>query len=178
MDCGAYVGGVIKDFLSAVNHKFKNVIAYEPDDDNYAALIENFAAESKVDIRKIGVGGGNYQRKFISRGISSKFSAVEKRSQSEGFNVTSIDNENLPEVTYLKLHLEGMELETLQGAIKTIERCRPIIAVTLYHSEDGLYRIPHYLIRQLSNYKFYHRLHMYCGQSSVLYAVPKERFTK
>lgn len=178
VDCGAYIGGVIQHFSSVVNRKFKKVIAYEPDEDNYTALVEKFADEPRIDIQKIGVGGGKYQRKFISRGISSKFSAVELKSQSGGLPVTSIDDENLPEVTFLKLHLEGMELETLQGAIKTIERCRPIITVTLYHSEDGLYRIPMYLIRQLRDYNFYHRLHMYCGQSSVLYAVPKERFNK
>lgn len=39
----------------------------------------------------------------------------------------TIDSFNLPRLDLLKLDVEGMELEALDGAERTIERCKPII---------------------------------------------------
>lgn len=41
----------------------------------------------------------------------------------------ALDEYNLPRADFIKLDVEGMELDALQGANKTIERSRPILLV-------------------------------------------------
>ena len=53
----------------------------------------------------------------------------EVKADSEGFEVDciTIDSLKLPEVTLMKVDVEGHELNVLKGSKKTIERCRPHI---------------------------------------------------
>jgi hypothetical protein len=53
----------------------------------------------------------------------------EVKAQATGFqvNTITIDSLKLPEVTLMKIDVEGHELNVLKGCKKTIERCRPII---------------------------------------------------
>ena len=73
------------------------------------------------------------------------------------------------------MDIEGAELSTLQGGIETIKKCRPQLAISIYHQEGkDLITIPLYLKENLENYKF--RLGHYSETSSetVLYAIPNE----
>lgn len=84
------------------------------------------------------------------------------------------DDLNFP-ITFGKIHLEGGELDALQGSMTTLQRQRPVLAVTVYHNRDGLWRIPSLLMDGLPNYRFLMRLHVWCRTGCVLYAIPKER---
>ena len=42
--------------------------------------------------------------------------------------------------TFIKLHLEGAELPALKGARATLLKHRPIVAATVYHNDDGIWR--------------------------------------
>ena len=48
-------------------------------------------------------------------------------STLESVPMATIDSFNLDGVGFIKLDVEGMELKILQGAIKTIDRCQPMI---------------------------------------------------
>lgn len=181
VDCGAYTGNTINKFLTITNNKFAKIIAYEPDQENMKCLEKywnQLSANIKngIVLRYCGVGEKTGKRVFLSREISSKFldGAVDDGMKKQ--NLVALDDELLPTISFLKMHIEGMELPALKGAINKILTDRPILAITLYHTEDGCYRIPLYLMNQLESYRFYHRVHMYCAQSSVLYCIPFERF--
>lgn len=45
-------------------------------------------------------------------------------------------------VDFVKLDVEGAELRALQGARETIERCRPKLAVSVYHHLEDLVELP------------------------------------
>ena len=50
---------------------------------------------------------------------------------------------NIP-VNYIKADLEGSEPEMIQGAVKTISKYKPRIAITTYHKKndaDDIYKI-------------------------------------
>jgi len=77
--------------------------------------------------------------------------------------------------TFLKLHLEGAELATLKGGRRTLLTGRPIVAATVYHNDDGMWRTPLWLMETLPEYRFLFRMHSWCGTGAVVYAIPNER---
>lgn len=60
-------------------------------------------------------GGGNYGAVFTQPGDS--------------IPVITIDSLCLPEVNYMKIDVEGDELDVLAGAMNTIYRCKPVICI-------------------------------------------------
>jgi hypothetical protein len=77
--------------------------------------------------------------------------------------------------TFVKLHLEGGELGALKGGKQTLLACRPIVAATVYHNADGIWRTPLWLMETLPDYRFLLRLDSWCGTGAVVYAIPNER---
>lgn len=73
------------------------------------------------------------------------------------------------------IHQEGKEMETLMANIEVFRKYRPKIQVSSYHSRDGLWKIPKYLMDNLPDYKWTFRLHAFMGQAAYIYGTPKER---
>ena len=69
------------------------------------------------------------------------------------------------------MDIEGAELESLQGARKTIRRDRPKLAVCIYHKPEDMIEIPLYIKELVPEYKLYIRHHSNSGTETVLYAV-------
>ncbi len=80
----------------------------------------------------------------------------------------------LKKVDFIKLDIEGAELDALRGSLRTIRRCRPQLAVSIYHKITDLFEIPIFLSDSLRNYQFC--LGHYSGSFSdtVLYCIPRE----
>jgi FkbM family methyltransferase len=78
-------------------------------------------------------------------------------------------------VDYIKMDVEGGEKNILQGALETIRKYRPKLAVAIYHEPEHFWEYPNFLIDQLDGYNFYLRQYGYSRFETLLYAVPKER---
>ena len=63
----------------------------------------------------------------------------------------------------------------MRGARQTLIDCRPIVAATVYHNDDGIWRTALWLMETLPRYRFLFRLHSWCGTGAVIYAIPHER---
>lgn len=91
--------------------------------------------------------------------------------------VTTIDNTIDPcdRVTMIKMDIEGSELEALKGAMETILRDKPKLAISIYHKMEDMWEIPLYIKELVPEYRFYIRHHNSGGfAESVLYAVMPE----
>ena len=90
--------------------------------------------------------------------------------------IISIDNFfKQQRIDFIKMDIEGAELHALQGGIMTIQRDRPILAISLYHSPHDVVDIPFYLMDMLDDYIFMVRHHSFIGSETVLYAIPEEK---
>ena len=76
---------------------------------------------------------------------------------------------------HVVVHQEGYELETIKANLKRLQAFRPSLEVACYHSRDGLWKIPKFLMDNLPDYDFKFRLHSFQGQGAYIYATPKER---
>jgi len=176
LDCGAHYGEVVSRFAAETGGRFGRIVAVEPDRENLRVLkaaLKKFPAAERARIKVVeaAVGAAAGPGKFFhGLGYASKL-----HSKGNGtVPVRRIDDLKVP-ATFIKLHLEGAELPALKGALGTISEFRPVIAATIYHSRDGLWKTPGYLMRKLPGYKFLLRLHNWAGTGCVVYCLPVER---
>lgn len=81
----------------------------------------------------------------------------------------------LPRVDLIKMDIEGAEPKALAGALQTIKRFRPQLAISIYHQPDHFLDIPQFLGASLENYRFYVRNYHFISNETILYAIPGER---
>jgi FkbM family methyltransferase len=74
-------------------------------------------------------------------------------------------------VTFIKLDIEGAELEGLRGAEEIIKRDKPKLAVCIYHKPEDYVEIAEYIKAIVPEYKAYIRQYFYLGAETVLYCV-------
>lgn len=90
-------------------------------------------------------------------------------------HVVTLIDDYTQRYTYVQLHCEGLELESIEKSMYYLQGNRPIVAVTVYHTRDGLYLIEKTLMDALENYRWYFRCHAFQGQGAILYGIPNER---
>jgi FkbM family methyltransferase len=174
VDAGAYHGGVTDAFLRQTEGKFRQIIAIEPDPWSRARLKEALRAwltDGRVSILSCALGATEGEAPFHDGlGYASQLSDTGRMRVM----VRPLDALGLAP-TFVKLHLEGGELAALRGARQTLLSSRPLVAVTVYHNADGIWRTPLWLMETLPDYRFLFRAHSWCGTGAIVYAIPNER---
>ena len=75
-----------------------------------------------------------------------------------------------PDATFIKMDIEGAELNALKGAENTIRDNVPKLAIRIYHQLNDLWEIPIYLSEIVPEYNFFVRHHSKGLAETVLYA--------
>ncbi len=173
IDCGAFNGDTARKFIEKCGGNFEKIVCFEPDAANFAALDRAFSDDERVETVHAGVWNTNTTLKFGGgKGAGLAFSNAEGGVVS--VDVVAIDDvESCQEASFIKMDVEGAEMNALKGAKKVIEENRPKLAVSIYHSDEELLAIPEYLYSTLVDYSFYVRHHSLNWQDTVLYAIPK-----
>jgi FkbM family methyltransferase len=174
IDAGAHHGSVIEAFAERTNGNFRRVVAVEPDAANREKLKAfvgtAMSGDTRIAIFDCALGGAPGEARFHSGlGYASQVSSTGK----DAVRIEMLDA--LGPASFLKLHLEGAELQALKGARELLRRDRPIVAATVYHNDDGIWRTPLWLMETLTGYHYLFRLHSWCGTGAVVYAIPEER---
>ncbi len=172
-DCGAYNGDSLYMFWEYTKGKYKSICAFEPDDRNYndiLRLIESCQMKN-VDTYQVATGKENAIVSFSNDGSGGAKIIDEGESQVQ---VVRLDDyiDRCP--TFIKMDIEGAELDTLRGAEQTIKTLKPKLAISIYHKWLDFYEIPAYLKILVPEYKFKVRHHSRCLYDTVLYAYVEE----
>ncbi len=73
--------------------------------------------------------------------------------------------------SFIKMDIEGAELEALKGAKNIIQKYAPKLAVCVYHKPEDMEEIPQLLLEYNPNYRFYLRHYSLTMNETVLYAL-------
>ena len=78
-------------------------------------------------------------------------------------------------LTYVKMNIEGAEIDALRGGRNAIRKWRPRLAISVYHRASDLWRIPQQVLELNPDYELYLRQHDGGIIETVLYALPSSR---
>lgn len=178
VDCGAYNGDTAETVEQVYQETIERIVCFEPDihnvDEIKRKIEKNQLSGKKITI--IQKGSWSEQNKLYFSSTGSSSSICEDGEYT--IEVDSVDHVmqtlSMP-VDYIKMDVEGSELETLQGSIKTIQTDHPICAICVYHKVDDIPVLFHELKRIVSDYpyRFYLRYHGFDLRELVLYAIPE-----
>ena len=120
------------DWTQVMARSFSVVHAFEPAPDTVETLRANLAGIENVVIHEKALFNrrGRGVVKHPPKRTSSSARYVHPR-ENGSVVLTTIDALRLPHCGLIKVDLEGAEFEALQGALKTIGRCRPILMVEI-----------------------------------------------
>jgi len=141
LDIGAYDGDSWGNFAYLFGNNLRNIYAFEPN-------------------------------KFLFNKAKRRAGKCMYRNLIECFNL-ALNNENnklddmpikIKGKLFMKLDVEGAEMEVLRGAAETIKKYKPNLAVCVYHYINDVWKIPEYLRSLVPEYKFVLRGggHMVC----------------
>jgi FkbM family methyltransferase len=181
VDGGAYDGDTVRMLSATYGSRFGHILAVEPDPANFIRLQETVAAlpaaaRVKVDCRQMALGSERRTLHLDATGTAASATSAAPSAGTVAVSAETLDS--LVEgsrVTFIKLDIEGFEVDALQGARKTIERHGPVLAACVYHRQDHLWRIPLLLSSLRDDYAFLLRPHNEEGWDLVCYAVPRGR---
>ena len=150
IDGGAYDGATALNFANLG----AKVFAFEMDANNYRNCLARIGQNPNITLENFGLSDKEYEENYSSYGMSSyKDSSGNMRGKFIDLD-TYVARKNLPRVDYIKLDIEGAELDMLHGAAKTITRCKPKMAVSAYHKPKDLWTLATYIKSLRPDYEF------------------------
>ncbi|MDE6685984.1 MAG: FkbM family methyltransferase, partial [Lachnospiraceae bacterium] len=178
VDCGAYVGDTVEQYLGIKEGVFNEIYAFEPDPGNVIALSKRIErlrnewniADSRIHIIEGAVGKEN-STCFINNDIGGLGAKITDTATGNKTKIYGLDTflEDVP-VGFLKADIEGYELDMLLGTAEIIRKHRPLLAVCVYHQSADLYKIPLLLKKLNCDYRLDIAHHYYNYTETVLYA--------
>lgn len=181
VDCGAYRGDTIQILMDTAklhNGSISKIYAFEPDEINFLmmnALVASKNYQEITSIYKCCVGDGtNKEIRYKSQPGGGGHISDDGEKIMKLISIDDVVFDSGHTATYIKMDIEGAELNALKGAQKVIERDKPRMAISLYHRINDLWEIPSYLIEEYGDiYNFFIRQHNDFFET-VLYAIPKD----
>ena len=111
---------------------------------------------------------------FTDNGPGSRIEFEPFDGQTGQATTISIDdfvkNNSIPKVDFIKMDIEGAEPIALEGAIETIKRFKPKLAIAIYHSMEDFVNIPYWIMGLNLGYKLYLGHYTIHSEETVIFA--------
>lgn len=171
VDAGCFNCDTSVRFSRWCDGKYSKIFAFEPDAINMKKC-KKMAQENRlqrIDFYQFGLAKEVGVAHFVTSGTVK--SAICNHEEGEKIPLTTIDSiVKETKTSFIKMDIEGAELSALQGAINTIQRDKPLCAISVYHKPGDMVVIMDYLMELVPEYKFALRHYSNMNDETVLYA--------
>ena len=156
---------------------FGQAMAFEADPQNFAQLERRIAADERLRGRtravSAAVGLERGRLRFAASGMASAGLSEEGNIEVDCVPLDEFLDRETP--TYIKMDIEGAEMDALAGAATVIAKSAPLLAICAYHTQSHLWEIPIRIRELLPEYRLFLRMHCVDGFDLVCYAIPAWR---
>lgn len=145
IDAGANIG-VHSVGLSRIVSDAGAVLAFEPQEHAFQALCANVFLNSLINVKPyriaLGAKPGSIQVPYMDPRRVNNFGNCKLGGQGIMTPMATIDSLDLPRCDFIKIDVEGMEIDVIKGARKTIEKFHPVVYAEVSPDDlDGITRI-------------------------------------
>lgn len=182
IDGGCYDCGTSYRFAEWCKGAYSSILAFEPDPENYSVCREKIKAVPLPNFELINAGLASREGSAVFEArnaagghiVSDPSDAVRGSAKNENritIRTAAIDDVvSVSPVGFIKMDVEGAELDALHGAKNTILRDKPLLAVCVYHLRGDTFAIMDHLHQLLPEYKFLLRHYTSRDTGTILYA--------
>jgi FkbM family methyltransferase len=160
LDCGAYRGETAL-WLARRAGKSGRVVTFEPSSQNAEGLRRNLAANQSVEMAPItlleaAVSSSAGLLHFNGHGENGSCLDAEATESVPAVTIDGVvEDQHLDRVDFIKMDIEGAEVDALRGAVNTLTRFAPRLAISVYHRPHDLPDIAMLIRDTCPDYRLY-----------------------
>lgn len=173
VDCGGFTGDTL-DLLRKNCGRVDTIAVFEPDLKNFSALAGKLREKDSYYADQVFLYPcGNWSSTCLLSFTAGEGAASAVSSTGESVIQCVALDDVMPSFNpkMIKMDIEGAEVEALSGARHLIEKNRPVLAVSVYHAPDHLWKVPLLLKKWGLGYKLYLRCYNYSSFDAICYAI-------
>lgn len=169
VDCGCYIGDTAQSFFDNFSC-CKRMYLYDMVPDNLQKARAALEGHDEIVFRNAGVGSPDQagNRIIVNSMESASFSLGERGEiynprgiEADTFGaevvMVTIDEDIKEPITFLKMDIEGAEMNALVGAKEHIIKDHPKLAICTYHHYEHLWEIPRFIKSLNPDYRLFFR---------------------
>ena len=174
IDGGIWDSRVVGKFSSVIGNK-GHIYAFEPLPHAYARTKEQIKSLDNITLENLGLAKEEGQFYITLQGEGSHLVSCAVNG-AERCRVIDIDSymkshSNIKRIDMIKLDIEGAEPDAIQGALETIKKYKPKLAISIYHTPiHQLIQIPSMILNLNLGYKLWMGHHTEVCFGTILYA--------
>ena len=189
VDCGAFTGDTAEEYYDNFN-SCKTMYLYDMVPANIDQAVNKLSCHSGIIYRNKGVGSPDQIgiKVPVKNTVTSSCSIVGNYKtadpETKSINapevevgIVTLDEDINEKITFLKMDIEGSEINALLGAKDHILNDKPKLAICTYHRYEHLWEIPRLIHSMNPDYKLYLRYNGVpngiMASEHIVYAIPK-----
>ena len=173
LDCGCFDGETTLEFVKWCKGKYEKIYAFEPLEEGLLLMKKALNGLERLEVIECGLSECDGETMF-TKSYSGLMGAHVGNVGDEVIKIQqkSIDSVlNGRKATFIKMDIEGSEFAALKGAVQTIKKYKPKLAISMYHKNEDIFQIPIFLKEIMPEYRFYLRHYSNKKWDFVLYCV-------
>lgn len=155
VDLGAYNGDSACSFIESFGN-YKRIYCYEITPASMKEMKEKLKGCQDIIYRNVGVGKQNGEM-YLAKGDTMDSANRLNSGSGQRVEVVTLDEDISEKITFIKMDIEGSELDAVEGARRHIKEEHPKMAVCSYHNNHHIWEIPRKLKEYYPGYKLYMR---------------------
>ena len=167
VDIGGFNGFTSLEFIRRCPG-YESIEVFEPEPENYRTCIEQLRGHANVTIHPLGLSAAPATLWIEPSGSGSRISD----QGTVAIEVARLDDVLADHPTFIKMDIEGAELDAIGGMRETIGTCRPKLALSVYHAAGDFWRIPDAIFAIRDDYRIYLRHYTESIYETVMFFVP------
>lgn len=168
VDVGGFDGDTVQRFLRHSGGSYQHIYLFEPEAALLARAKKNLGDIDRITFLGAGAYSADTTLSFDATGTVNGSVRAEGNIQ---IPVRRIDGVLAHTPSFIKMDIEGAEVEALKGAAQAIVNHKPKLAIAVYHFGSQMRDVMSEVQAMRPDYRFYLRHYTETGLETVLYAV-------